>query len=172
MDNIEQQSNKLKKTVKSDNKPSKKSPNRWILTSLIGGVFSFLLSFFFFDFEEKSFKMSVGIGVLVIIILLLANPVRRYIKVFYSIITVFTFSNKFFLEYINRNDDGGLAFGIDKLGSWENVFLLSIAGLALILDFKERNKLVNTGSKKQSTRKKIINISFGSNNKIKSEIDK
>ena len=140
----------------------------WIIISIIGGGVAFLLSYYFLDFEHL--KIALGIGVLSILILIIYNPKRRFLRAFYYVISIFIFSNKFFLEFAFDNIHGG----ISNLTAWENAVLLFVAGISLTLDyFENRDKKLNSKFEfnPMFTIKKIKNFVIGSGNNIDSKID-
>ncbi len=126
----------------------------WPLTSILIGIIGGLLTFLL----TRNWKISLLAGVLISIVMLLNNPKRRYMKAFWAILSLILVLNKFFFEIMGQVSAVHFKVGSDEIGSAATVFLIVLAGIALILDYLERNgKLQGTFLEFNSN--KIGNIS-------------
>ena len=107
----------------------------WIITSLIAGLIGGILTFYF----TSNLKISIVASVIIFILVILRNPKRRYMKVFWVILSMLTILNKFFFQVIGNISGIDFKVGSSEVGDAVSIFLVALAGLALVLDYFERN---------------------------------
>lgn len=142
----------------------KKTKINWIIISIIlaitGGLITFLLT--------KSWKLSIVSSVLIFVIALINNPRRRFIKAFWVILSMTMILNRYFFEYTGKLFDIDLKIGTNEAEPVVTVFLIILAGLALILDYLERGGKLK-GTFLEIKKNKIGDIT-GDNNEINQSI--
>ncbi len=113
----------------------------WIYTSLIASVIAFFLSLVL----VKNWKLSIIICVITFLITLTFNPVRRYMKICLTclslLVTTNIFSLNFAIKFLHKNSLGELN---TQLGTQSIVLTIALfLGFVFFgfLDFHERNNL-------------------------------
>jgi hypothetical protein len=116
----------------------------WIYVSLIVSIIGFIVTWLLF----QNWKLSLTLAVLSGLLTLSFNPVRRYMKAFWSVlsllITMNTFSLKFALKFFNENSIGDLETQIGTSSIVLSISLVLLCSLLLVLDFFERNGITST----------------------------
>ncbi|MFT5969978.1 MAG: hypothetical protein ACI8ZO_000483 [Flavobacteriales bacterium] len=137
---------------------------KWILTSLIFGVFGGGITFLL----TQNLNISIISTISVLILALLLNPKTRYMKAFYAFGSPLLFNYYFILEGKTTNFNFELGWKeIDKT----SVFVLGLISLScLILDFLERNDKLK-GTFLAVKKNKVGNIT-GNNISINQSNDK
>jgi hypothetical protein len=108
---------------------------KWIVISVLSSLFAFVVTQIF----TGEYLISTTIAILVFVIVALADPERRYMKVFWSCLSLLFMLNNIVYKFI------GNIYGFDVMvASPDSQFVLSIilgviAFFALVLDFIERN---------------------------------
>ena len=118
----------------------------WIYISLIVSIIGFIVTWLLFE----NWKLSLSLALISGLLSLSFNPVRRYMKAFWSVlsllITINTFSLKFAFTFFNENTNGDFETQIGTSSTVLSVSLVILCTLLLILDFFERNGFL--GSRK------------------------
>lgn len=111
----------------------------WIYISLIAAVIAFVVLWLLIG----NWKASLLLGVLSGVITLLYNPVRRYMKAFWSVLSILittnTFSLKFVLHFFSSESFGNIETQIGTSSIIYSVALVLLCALLLVLDYFERN---------------------------------
>lgn len=111
----------------------------WIYTSLIAALLVFLSLWLLIG----NWQVSLILGLLSGLITLTYNPLRRYIKAFWSVLSVLittnSFSLKFVLHYFNQEAIGNVETHIGTTSIVYSIALVLLCLLLLILDYFERN---------------------------------
>lgn len=111
----------------------------WIYISFIAAILAFVM----LRLLIGSWQVSLILGVLSGLITLTHNPVRRYMKAFWSVLSVLittnSFSLKFVLHYFNKEAIGNVETQIGTTSIVYSISLVLLCSLLLILDYFERN---------------------------------
>lgn len=111
----------------------------WIYISLIAALIAFVILWLLIG----NWQASMILGVLSGLITLTFNPVRRYMKAFWSVLSVLittnSFSLKFVLHYLNKDTVGSVETQIGTTSIVYSIALVLLCVLLLILDYFERN---------------------------------
>ncbi len=112
----------------------------WIYISLIAAIISFIVLWLLIG----SWKASLLLGILSGIITFLYNPVRRYMKAFWSVISILittnTFSLKFVLNFFRSESFGNIESQIGESSIVYSIALVLLCALLLVLDYFERSE--------------------------------
>ncbi len=118
-------------------KEMKKIP--WIYISLIATGIAFLVMWILIG----NWKVALLLGILSGVITLIYNPVRRYMKAFWSILSILvttnTFSLKFVLYFFSQESAGNVETQVGTTSVVYSISLLLLCALLLVLDYFERN---------------------------------
>jgi amino acid permease len=116
----------------------------WFYVSLTVSIIGFIVTWLQF----QNWKISLTLSVLSGLFTLSFNPVRRYMKAFWSVlsllITMNTFSLKFALNFFNENSIGELETQLGTSSIILSISLVLLCSLLLVLDFFERNGISNS----------------------------
>jgi hypothetical protein len=122
----------------------------WIYTSLAVFAVGFIISWLLLE----NWKISLIIATISGLMTLTFNPVRRYMKAFWSVfsllISLNTFSLKFILKFVNNNSIGNFEGGIGNTSIVLSVSLVLLCVCLLVLDFFERNGIPKLKEKSKS----------------------
>lgn len=113
--------------------------NSWILISLGIATIAFIISWLLLGY----WKVSLIVAVISGLIALSLNPIRRYMKAFWSVfsllITLNSISLKFVSKFFTKNSINDIEASIGTTSSILNISLIVLCVVLLILDFFERN---------------------------------
>lgn len=122
----------------------------WIYITLIVFVIAFVISWLLL----KNWKLSLILAMISGILTFTSNPVRRYMKAFWSsfslLLTLNSLSLKFILKQINTNTSGQLEGDIGSSSIVLSISLIALCLFLLLLDFFERNGVPKLGNKEKS----------------------
>lgn len=125
--------------VKSCVQLKKMKKTNWIYTTMIVFAIAFIISWLLL----KSWKISLISATISGAIIYTLNPVRRYIKAFWSVlallVTLNSFALKIILKLVNTSSTGQLEFETGSSSIILNVSLVALCIILLVLDFFERN---------------------------------
>jgi len=147
----------------------------WIYITL----FVFVISFFISWLLLKNWKISLVLATISGVITFTSNPVRRYMKAFWSVfsllLTLNSLSLKFILKQVNTNTAGQIEGDIGDSSIVLSISLLILCLFLLLLDFFERNGIPKLGRKVKSdiiinNKKKISKQVYIKKNKGKIEM--
>lgn len=131
----------LKKTMKKNN---------WIYTSLIVLSIGFLISWILIG----NWKIGFIIGVISGLITLVYNPTTRYMRAFWSVlsllITMNSFSLNFVIDFFNKYFQGNVKTTIGNSSISLSIMLVILCIVLLVLDFFQRNKIKKPGKTKMT----------------------
>lgn len=117
-----------------------KSKN-WILTSLIIAVIGFIVAWILVG----NWKVGLILGVISGLIAFIYNPVTRYMRAFWSVLSLLiginSFSLKFASDFYNSFSSGNIESEIGNSSITLSVILAILCVILVILDFFERNKM-------------------------------
>lgn len=138
----------------------------WILTSVIaaslGGLVTYLLT--------RNWKLALIGALLIFVLMLINNPKRRYMKAFWTILSLILVLNQFFFRIVGEIFGIQFEFENEAVGDIVTVCLIVLAAITLFLDYLERGgKLKGTFLSFQKN--KIGNIK-GNNITINQHIQK
>lgn len=142
--------------------------NNWIYTSLIVLIIGFLVSWILIG----DWKIGLIIGVTSGLITLAYNPTTRYMRAFWSVlsllITMNSFSLKFVVEIFNKYLHGNINAEIGNSSTALSIMLVLLCALLLVLDFFQRNsiqksqkvKMTQNGGQNSTNYQSARNINF------------
>ncbi len=111
----------------------------WIYISLIAAVIAFLVLWLLIG----NWKASLLLGILSGVITLLYNPVRRYMKAFWTVLSILittnSFSLKFVLHFFSNESVGNIRTQIGTTSIVYSLALVLLCALLLVLDYFERS---------------------------------
>jgi len=111
----------------------------WIYISLIATVIAFVVLWLLIG----NWKAALLLGVLSGVITLLSNPIRRYMKAFWSILSILvttnTFSLKFVFYFLSQESAGNIETQVGTTSVVYSISLLLLCAMLLVLDYFERN---------------------------------
>ncbi len=128
--------------------------NKWLKVSLLTGVIGALASYFLI----AVWQISLTTGLLIFIFVFINNPKKRFLKVFWVLITMFFMLNHFAFKIIGELF--GISFNIESnmIGQGASIALIILAIVALALDFFERQGKL-TGTIFESNKNSIKDVS-------------
>jgi len=113
----------------------------WIFTSLIIATIGFIVSWILVG----NWKVGLTLGFISGIITLVYNPVTRYMRAFWSVLSLLiginSFSLKFVSDFYNSFSSGNVQTEIGNTSISLSIILAILCIVLLILDFFERNKI-------------------------------
>lgn len=113
----------------------------WIFTSLIIAIIGFIVSWILVG----NWKVGLTLGILSGLITLAYNPVTRYMRAFWSVLSLLiginSFSLKFVSDFYNNYSSGNIQTEIGNSSVTLSIILALLCVVLVILDFFERNKL-------------------------------
>ena len=122
----------------------------WIYITLIVFVVGFIISWLLL----KNWKISLILATISALLALTFNPVRRYMKAFWSVfsllLTLNSFSLKFVLKFLKTNTLGEIDGGIGNSSIVLSISLVIMCLFLLVLDFFERNGIPKLDKKIKS----------------------
>lgn len=122
----------------------------WIYITLIVFVIAFVISWLLL----KNWKISLISATTSGVLTFTSNPVRRYMKAFWSVfsllLTLNSLSLKFILKQVNTNTTGQVEGDIGSSSIVLSVSLVILCLFLLLLDFFERNGIPKLGKKIKS----------------------
>ncbi len=121
-----------------------KKNNNWIYISIATAILSFIVSWLLLGY----WKISLVIAVISGLIAFSFNPVRRYMKAFWSVfsllITLNSLSLKFALQFLTNSTLGDIEANIGTTSITLSISLIVLCIILLLLDFFERNGFVKS----------------------------
>jgi hypothetical protein len=112
----------------------------WIFTSLIIATIGFIVSWILVG----NWKVGLTLGVISGLITLAYNPVTRYMRAFWSVLSLLiginSFSLKFVSDFYNSFSSGNIQSEIGNSSITLSILLAILCVVLVILDFFERNK--------------------------------
>lgn len=122
----------------------------WIYITLTVFIVAFIISWLLLKKWEISLILATISGVLTFT----SNPIRRYMKAFWSVfsllLTLNSFSLNFILKQVNTNTTGQIEADIGNSSIVLSVSLVILCLFLLLLDFFERNGMPKLGKKVKS----------------------
>jgi hypothetical protein len=122
----------------------------WIFTSLIISVIGFLVSWVLVG----NWKTSLVLGIISGVIMLSHNPVTRYMRAFWSVLSLLiginSFSLKFASDFYNSFSSGNIQSEIGNSSITLSIILALLCIILIILDFFERNKMPKSNNIKMT----------------------
>jgi hypothetical protein len=111
----------------------------WIYISLIAAIIGFVALWLLIG----NWKVALLLGVLSGVITLFYNPVRRYMKAFWSVLSILVttnmFSLKLVLHFFSSESNGSIESQIGTSSIVYSIALVLLCALLLVLDYFERN---------------------------------
>ena len=106
----------------------------WFFTSLIIAIIGFIVSWIFVG----NWKVGLTLGILSGLITLAYNPVTRYMRAFWSVLSLLiginSFSLKFVSEFYNNYSSGNIQTEIGNSSVTLSIILASLCVVLVILD--------------------------------------
>lgn len=122
----------------------------WIYITLVVFILGFIVSWLLL----KNWKISLILATISALVALTFNPVRRYMKAFWSVfsllLTLNSFSLKFVLKFLKTNTLGEIDGGIGNSSIVLSISLVILCLFLLVLDFFERNGIPKLDKKIKS----------------------
>lgn len=129
----------------------------WVYISITIFIIGFLLSWLLLE----NWKIALLLGVISGLITLAFNPVRRYMKAFWSIlsllITLNTFSLNFVFQFISDNSFADFDARMGTHSVILSISLVLLCIILLILDFLERNEIFKLNIKPKKEKALVTN---------------
>ena len=122
-----------------DKKVKFEMKKNWIMTSLVFGIIGAIICCFL----TRNLALSIASGCFLFIIVLWLNPERRFMKVFYLVLSLIVSLNRFFFEIMGEISGIFFKVGSNAATDIVTVSLIILAGICLILDYLERKGKLN-----------------------------
>lgn len=137
----------------------------WIYTSIAVFLISFLVSLLLIN----NWKISLILGIIAGVITQINNPIRRYMKAFWVLLSFLISLNSFTLQLASNFKTSILKghgkYEIGKTSIILTVLLALLCILLLILDYLERNKILLNKKSRKFDKKKSLNQKAGKKSK-------
>ncbi|UMB60175.1 hypothetical protein MHL31_13950 [Lutibacter sp. A80] len=137
----------------------------WIYITLIVFAIAFVISWLLL----KNWKISLILATISGVFTFTSNPVRRYMKAFWSVfsllLTLNSLSLKFILKQVNTNTTGQIEGSVGSSSIVLSITLVTLCLFLLLLDYFERNGIPKLGKKVKS------DIIVNNKNKIGKQIN-
>lgn len=113
----------------------------WIYTSIVIAIIGFVVSWIL----TENWKIGLIIGVFSGLITLIYNPKTRYMRAFWSVLSLLigvnSFSLKFVSDFYNSFSSGNIQSEIGNTSITLSIILAILCIVLVVLDFFERNKI-------------------------------
>jgi hypothetical protein len=127
--------------------------NNWYIVVIVVTFITIALGYYF----TSSWKISLILGIISGIITLIYNPITRYMRAFWTVLSALvslnTLSLSFFLSFSNENTNGFLNTSVGDKSIVLTIGLTIICCILLFLDSRERS-----GKNKTKSVQKVYNI--------------
>jgi tetratricopeptide (TPR) repeat protein len=107
----------------------------WIYVSLAASIVAILLTLFF----TRNLIAVLLVGIFTFVIIVLANPIRRFMKAFWVLLSLIISLNKVTFKIFLSFNNGELEIAHPETASFVTVALIVLATVCLLLDYLERS---------------------------------
>ena len=122
--------------------------NNWVYISLSIAIIGFIIAWIL----TENWKVGLIMGILSGLVVLMYNPVTRYMRAFWYVLSLLiginSFSLKIITDFYNSYSSGNVKAEIGNSSITLSVILAILCVILIILDFFERNNVSKTSKVK------------------------